>query len=459
MSYARASFRDPDARVLNDDDGRILRGLSARAARFDAELRTNGVMGALVRDAGLVASRPCPGVAPPDGWAAVIESPRVPVVSYPYEWSFGMLRDAALLTLRLTTHALERDVLLKDASAYNVLFHGARPVFVDVGSLAPYEDGTPWLAYGQFCDHFLAPLMLEAYRGIPFQPFLRSSLGGLSVSEQLAPMLSGRDLLRPAVLAHVKLRALLDARTKRLDTGARRELRRAKLPKAVVLANLGRLTRLVGRLASRASSTWADYECRNGYDAATSERKARFVEAACARVGPGALAWDVGANTGRYSRVLARHFEMVVAMDVDPGAVDRLYHDVQGTAEERAILPLVIDLMNPSPAQGWRGAERDPLLHRGRPALATYLALIHHVCLGQGVPLDEFLDLVRATSPAAVVEFVSIDDPMSQAVLATKVETHPGYDVARFRTLAAARGRILAEEALSATRTMFLLGS
>ena len=146
-------------------------------------------------------------------------------------------------------------------------------------------------------------------------------------------------------------------------------------------------------------------------------------------------------------------------MDVDPGAVDRLYHDVQGTAEERAILPLVIDLMNPSPAQGWRGAERDPLLHRGRPALATYLALIHHVCLGQGVPLDEFLDLVRATSPAAVVEFVSIDDPMSQAVLATKVETHPGYDVARFRTLAAARGRILAEEALSATRTMFLLGS
>ena len=458
MTYARASFRDPDARVLSDQSGRVLRALSARAAAVDAELRGNGLFDELVRAGRLVESRPCADVAVPAGWAALVESPRLPFVSYPYEWSFGMLRDAALLTLGLTARALERGAMLKDASAYNVLFHGAHPVFVDLGSFARYEEGTPWLAYGQFGDHFLAPLLLEAYKGVPFQGFLRGNLEGMSVSEQLAPLLSGRDLLRPGVLTHVKLRALLDARTKRLDTGARRELRRATLPKDAVLSNVRRLERLVTRLASRAPSAWADYDSANTYDAETSARKARFVDAAAARAGGGALAWDVGANTGRYSRVLARHFGCVVAMDADPGAVDRLYRTLRGTPEERTVLPLVVDVTNPSPAQGWRGAERDPLPARGRPVLATYLALVHHVCLGRGVPLDEFLDLVRETSGGAVVEFVAREDPMSQSVLATKVEAHADYDLATFRTLAGARGRILAEESLSATRTLFHLG-
>jgi len=457
VTFAPSSFRDPDARVLAVDGGRVVRVLSARAAAADAALRANGLLDELVRDRLLVPSAPTRDVTIPDGWAAAIESPRLPFVSYPYEWSFGMLQDAALLTLRLSERLLERGVMLKDASAYNVLFDGAAPLFVDVASLAPYEENAPWAAYGQFCDHFLAPLMLEAYRGVRFQPALRGSLEGLSVTDQLAPLLTVADLWRPGVLVHVKARALLDRRTRRLATSLRREVRRAAVPKAAVLRNLQGLHRIVSRLRSRTPSVWAEYDDANTYDAATLERKTTFVAAACERLGGGRLAWDVGANTGRYSRVLAERYRCVVAMDADAGAVDRLYRSVHGTPAARAIVPLVADLMDPSPARGWRGRERAALTERGQPDLALYLALVHHLCLGRGVPLDDFLDLACASSPASVIEFVAADDPMSQAILATKEAAHPGYDLAAFRTLATRRGRIVAETAVSPTRHLFLL--
>jgi hypothetical protein len=459
VTFLPASFRDPDARVLESDGTRILRALSARAAAEREAVESSGLLAALVADGLVVESARVPDATPPEGFAAVVASRRLPFPTYPYEWSFGMLRDAALLTLDVLARALERGATLKDATAYNVLFDGARPLFIDVASLVPHEDGTPWLGYGQFCDHFLAPLMLEAYRGIPFQPFLRGSLEGLSIGGQLSPLLGWRDWLRAGVLTHVKLRALLDRRTRDLPTEARRDVRRASLPRAAVLANVRGLRRLVGRLASRAGSVWAGYSEANTYDESLSARKEAFVAAAAERAGGGALAWDVGANTGRYARVLARRFATVVAMDADPGAVERLYREVRGTSDERTLLPLVVDVMNPSPAQGWRGTERATLPARGRPDLALYLALVHHLCLGRGVPLDGFLDLVRETSRLAVVEFVAREDPMSQRLLATKLEQHADYDVEAFRRLARARGEIVAEEALSSTRSLFLLRS
>ena len=457
MTFLPASFRDPDARVLESDGPRILRALSASALAEREAVEKSGLLRDLVEAGLVVDSAPAPDVAPPDGFAAVVASPRLPFPSYPYEWSFGMLRDAATLTLDVLERALERGATLKDASAYNVLFDGARPVLIDVASLVPHADGTPWLGYGQFCDHFLAPLMLEAYRGVPFQPLLRGSLEGVSIGGQLAPLLGGRDWLRPGVLTHVKLRAMLDRRTQGLATESRKEVRRVSLPRAAVLANVRALRRLIGRLASRAPSVWASYEDANTYVADLSARKEAFVEAAGARAAAATLAWDVGANTGRYARVLARRFATVVAMDADPGAVDRLYAAVRGTAEGRAVLPLVVDAMNPSPAQGWRGTERTTLAARGRPDLALWLALVHHLCLGRGVPLAGFLDFVRETAPLSVVEFVAREDPMSQRLLATKLEQHPDYDVDAFRALARARGEILAEEKLSPTRWLFLL--
>lgn len=455
MSFDPSSFRDPDARLIRRDADRVLRALTPTAAEFDRDLRAKGLLDALVEAGLLVESAPCADEPVPEGFAAVIAARRLPFVSYPYEWSFRMLQDAALVTLEVTERALQSDVVLKDASAYNVLFDGPRPVFVDLGSFAPLVEGTPWLAYAQFCDHFLAPLLLEACRGVPFQPFLRGNVEGLAIATQLAPLLSARDLLRAGVLTHVKLRAFLERRVQRIETGARSELRAAQLPKEAVLRSVRKMKRLISSLRSAYTGVWADYETSNTYEPAMVERKVRFVAEAAQRAGGGRLAWDLGANTGRYSEILAEHFAVVVAMDGDPAAIDRMYDRVKSRTS--AILPLVVDLMNPSPAQGWRGRELAALSERGRPELATYLALVHHLCVARGLPLDAFVDFVRATSPHAVVEFVGIEDPQSQRILATKVVKHQGYDVDSFRTLATRAGRIVAEEQVSPTRTLFHL--
>lgn len=459
MKFDPASFRDPDGRVLTDAAGRILRVLSERTAEIDAHLRTSGALDELVRKGLLVESWRRADLGVPEGWAAIVESARVPVTSYPYEWSFHMLRDAAALTLELTEEALRHGAIVKDASAFNILFDGAHPTFIDVSSFERYEDGTPWLAYGQFCDQFLAPLMLEAYRGVSFQSFLRGNLGGISAGGQLSPLLGARDLLRPGVLVHAKMRAMLDRRSQGLSAPGRRRVRAVRLPKQALLHNLRGLRRLVSRMKSRAPSTWADYEERHGYAAEAAARKSAFVERACRESAGRRLALDAGANVGRHARILARTFDHVAALDADPGAVDRLYLQLKGTPEERKILPLVVDLMNPSPSQGWRGRERSSLGERMRPDLALYLALVHHLCLGAGVPLEEFVELVAETSPLAVVEFVSAADPMSQTLLATKAVSHAGYDLESFRALVARRGRILAETVVSPSRSVFLLHS
>ncbi|MEO8601161.1 MAG: methyltransferase [bacterium] len=454
MSFAAGSFRDPAARVLADDGPQIRRVLSAAAAADDTRLRAAGLFDELERAGWLIASRRRDDVPAPDGWSAVVESPRLPFVSYPAEWSFGMLRDAALLTLQITERALERGAILKDASAFNVLFEGAQPRFVDVSSLMSRDGDGPWHAYGQFCDHFLAPLMLEAYRGVPFQSWLRGSLEGLDIGT-LARLLSARDLVRPGVATHVMARTALERRSGTLAPAARHAARGLALPAAALLRNVRSLQRLVAGLRSRAVSPWADY--RDAEDHALSARKAAFVAAAGARLGGGQLAWDVGANSGRYSRLLAEHYAYIVALDADAGAIDRLYAELRGSDEARRVLPMVVDVMQPSPPRGWRGRERASLVERGRPQLALYLALIHHLCLGRGVPLAEFLDFARDTAPAAVIEFVAAEDPHSQALLASRTAQHPGYDLANFRRLAAARFQILDEAALTPTRQLFLL--
>ena len=458
MTFAPSSFRDPDSRVLALDGTRVVRALSARAAAIDLALRRGGQLAALERDGLLIASEPCEDVAVPDGWAALIQSPRLPFVSYPYEWSFGMLQDAALLTLRLTERLLADSVLLKDASAYNVLFAGVAPRFIDLGSFAAYEAQAPWAAYGQFGDHFLAPLMLEAFKGVAFQPFLRGNLEGMSVTDQLAPLLSVADLRRPGVLLHVKARALLDRRGRGLSTADRRAVRHAALPKEALLRNLRGLQRLVSRLRSTAPSVWAGYDEANSYEAAAIAQKTTFVAAAAERLGGGALAWDVGANTGRYSRVLAQHVGTVVAMDADAGAVDRLYRrcrrirrpgrSCRWSWTSWILRRRVAGVVASAPAFWSAGGRIWRCIWRSCTTSASGVA---------------FRSPTSSTSSArrrmpAVVEFVAADDPMSQTILATKAVTHDGYDLASFRDLVTRRARIIADEAVSATRQLFLLG-
>ncbi|MGH2996480.1 MAG: methyltransferase, partial [Gaiellaceae bacterium] len=424
------SFRDPDSRIVVSD-GRVLRLLSEQGLADWRALSSSSLFAELVDEGKLVATQEAEDVPAVRGGlhgpvAAALEHEVVPFVSYPYEWTFGMLRDAALLQLELVRRAIEAGMMLKDSSPYNVQFRGARPVFVDVGSFEPLREGEPWAGYRQFCTLFLYPLLLQAWKDVPFQPWLRGRIDGISPQE-CRNLMSARDLLRRGVLTHVVLHSKLERRYADSTRDLKRELKSAGFRKELIVANVKGLERLVSRLRwARSRSAWSGYGLTTTYSAADAERKKQYVAEAVAAERP-RLVWDLGCNEGRHARIAAETADHVVAMDADAVVVDRLYNELghEGTTN---VLPLAVNIVDPSPGLGWRGLERRPLPERGSPDLTLCLALIHHVSIGGNVPVAEFLDWLHGLSTALVIEFPTPEDPMVQGLLARKRPgDHPDY--------------------------------
>jgi hypothetical protein len=450
------SFRDPDSRIFTADD-RVLRLLSAQGLADWRALLSSGLLddvsGKVVRTREVEADVP---QALHGGVAAVLEHDRIPFVSYPYEWTFTMLRDAALLQLELLRRAIEKGLILKDSTPYNVQFRGAQPVFIDVGSFEQLREGEPWAGYRQFCMLFLYPLLLQAWKDVAFQPWLRGSLDGITPHEARS-LLSTRDLLRRGALSHVVLHDRLERRYEAKEADLKGELRKAGFKKELILANIRGLERLIQRLRwEPARSTWSEYGSETTYSHEDAERKATFVAEAVTAERP-RLVWDLGCNEGRHSRIAAETAEYVVAMDADSLVVDRLYRSL-GDENESRILPLAVNVVDPPPAQGWRGQERQPLLDRGRPDLTLALALIHHVSIAGNVPIAEFLDWLHGATGSVVIEFVSPEDPMARRLLARKRPgDHPDYRADWFEQCLRERFEIVRSEQLAAgARTLYL---
>jgi len=446
MSAARiepGSVRDPHSRVV-EADGAVLRLLSEQGLRDWSALAASELFRKAVAEGKLIGTEDetlqqsvakSDAVDLPaglvDGAAAVLRHEVVPFVSYPYEWTFAMLKDAALLQLELLRGALDENLILKDSSPYNVQWRGARPVFIDVGSFERLREGEPWVGYRQFCMLFLYPLLLQAYKDIPFQPWLRGRLDGIEPQE-CRNLLSWRDLLRAGTLAHVFLLARLERRHADTDRNVKRELRQAGFKKELIVANVKRLEKLVRRLEWRpGASEWSGYGALGHYTDADSGRKADFVRRVAGERN-WELAWDLGCNDGRYSRLVAEHARYVVAMDSDAAVVDGLYRSLRDGGEA-SILPLFVDVVDPSPALGWRGGERRTLSGRGTPELTLCLAFIHHVAIGGNVPVRDFLEWLRSLGTRLVIEFPTTDDPLVRRLLARKQEgTHPDYERGHF---------------------------
>jgi ribosomal protein L11 methylase PrmA len=416
------SFRDPLSRVYVAPDA-VWRGLSADGlADFEAYAATEAYRTALA-DGRLIGTTQVPVDEAPvgDGWAGALRHDRVRVLSYPYEWTFSMLRDAALLQLDLSREALAEGVLTKDATSYNVQFEGSRPVFIDLGSFERLVPGEPWAGYRQFCELFLNPLLLQALAGIPFQPWLRGSLNGITPT-QAAAALGPRQRLRRDVLTHVRLHARAEAHYADADAerDVRSELKAAGFGPKIIDAQMGNLRRAVERLEWKASaSTWSSYSDRGHYTDRDLEAKAGLVTAATAAL-DAPMVLDLGANDGRFSRVaVAAGASLAVAVDGDHLVVDHLYRQLRSEGETR-ILPLVLDLADPSPGLGWRSRERPSFVERVRPDLVLCLAVIHHLALSNTVPFDEIVAFLHDFDAPVVVEMPHRDDPMAARLLSRK---------------------------------------
>jgi hypothetical protein len=453
--FEPGSFRDRSARIFYRD-GQVFRALRPPADAAWQRFSSTACFRRFRDSGGLVATEE---VLLDDslaraGWTALLRHDRVPFVSYPYEWSFGMLKDAALLQLDLLLAALDECLIVKDCSAYNVQWIGARPVFIDITSFEPHTAGQPWVSYRQFCQLFLYPLMLQAYKAVPFQPWLRGSLEGIS-PEAADAVMSARDHLRAGVLLHVHLQARAQRAAAATTRDVRSDLARAGFNTALIQNNVRGLRRIVSDLSWQSEqSTWSDYATTHGYEAADASAKIEFVRQAMG-LRSRRLAWDLGANVGVFSRMAAEHADYVVAMDGDHLTVERLYRSLRDASASR-ILPLMIDLADPSPGMGWRGIERRPLDARGQPDMVLALALVHHMVISANVPLDDWIEWLTGLAPELVVEFVEKEDPMTRRLLRNKDDQYGEYTRDNFERLLEARMRIVRTQPMrSGTRVLY----
>ena len=355
----------------------------------------------------------------------MLEHERIPFVSYPYEWTFDMLRDAALLHLKLLESLLQHGWILKDATAYNVQFRGVQPLFIDVLSFAPLQPGEPWAGYNQFCRMMLYPLMLEAYKQIPFQPWLRSELEGID-PVIFGQMFRGIERFRRGVITHVVAQAYLQRRFSSADYSVRQQIKVAGMTPAMISRNVTKLRKLLIDLhLPKESTTWSHYSRAHYADDALARKETFVRESIAGRNFK--LAWDLGCNDGRFSRIVGDTANTVVAMDSDAGSVNGLYCDLrkEGLAN---ILPLLINVANPSPSQGWAFRERSSLIERGKPQFTLALALVHHLVISANVPLGALLQWLSQITGELVIEFVSKEDGMVQRLLLNKDDTYSDYN-------------------------------
>ena len=397
-------------------------------------------------DAGLAAAPPAYRVIQPD---------QLELISYPYEWSFSQLQDAALVTLRAQALAADAGMTLRDASAYNVQFHRGRPVLIDSLSFERAEADRPWAAYRQFCEHFLAPLALMSRVDVRLGRLLRDHLEGIPL-DLAARLLPGRTRLSFGLGPHIHLHARAQ-REHADDNAAPGQGGGASMSAKRLATLIESLRDTVSGLAWEPTGTaWADYADNTSYDDDATAAKALAVGEALSRIG-GQRAWDLGANTGRYSRLAADAGYRVVALDIDPAAVERGYRAIR--ADGRGdILPLLADITDPSPALGWANAERASLLERIDTDVILALALLHHLAIGSNVPLDMIASLFARLAPHAIVEFVPKEDAMVQRLLASRRDIFPDYTIDGFRAAFERDFEIVAQTPIKGSpRTLFHL--
>ena len=442
------SFRDREGRVFYRED-KVYRALSPKALEDWRALEQTAFFQRAQQDGRVVATSETDAAQRPDdddealSWAGVLEHERVPLISYPSEWSFGMLRDAALLQLDLLLDALEEGFVLKDSSAFNVQWRGTDPVFIDVPSFQRLEPGEPWVGYLQFCQQFLYPLLLTAHKDVPFNGWLRGQVDGLQPADMSA-LFSGLGRFRRGVFTHVFLQAKLAAATADAPRAVRNEARELGFSAELIKNNARRMRKLVAGLEwKRSSSEWSSYGSSHNYSEEEHRAKESFVARAAASR-DWHLLWDVGCNDGRFTRVAAAHCREAVAVDIDPLVVDRLYQDLRSRPVEGArVLPLVGDVADPTPARGWRGLERASLQDRMQPDLLLALALVHHLVIGRNVPTAQLVEWLASFGCHLIVEFPTRRDSMVKRLLLNKEDHYDDYRVEFFEERLARHFEIL----------------
>lgn len=420
-----SSFRDPSGVVFYQDDVLYRQVNPCYKEQFDT-LMSSGLYQKLVDKKLLVSHEIMPESDNSTGSAYIVRPERLSFISYPYEWSFGQLKDAALATLKINRYAADHSMILKDASAYNIQFVRGTALLIDTLSFDFYEEGRPWVAYGQFCRHFMAPLLLMVYTDIRLSQMLRLYIDGIPL-DLASKLLKGKGGF--TAKQHIHWHARLS--TKHAEDGKNADkIKIFQIKKQSYIAMIDNMIREIEKLELKGVKTeWGEYYEHTNYsdEASTSKEEivASFVKEARPRV-----VWDFGANDGRYSKIAGKFGAEVVAFDIDPIAVERNYQEVKRT--RIAMLPLIMDLTNPSPSIGFANRERPSVFVRQSADCIMLLAVIHHLAISNNLPLAKVASWLSEICKYLIIEFVPKEDSQVRTLLATRDDIFPNYTTTGF---------------------------
>jgi len=376
--------------------------------------------------------------------SVALEHPRLPLISYPYEWTFSQLKDAAIAHLDLQIVAIDSNVVLTDATPYNMQFHESGLFHIDVLSLRPYREGEYWIGYNQFCRLFLVPLLLEAWSGVPFQPLLRGAIDGMKLSDAQYLLPAAKRFFSINGLLHITIHANSESSGSSSKKSDGKTTQRS-IPKTRYRAMLTEMRAWIQGLQTgrRSKSFWNEYSEVNSYSQHMHEVKKTFV-AKFIRNSEARSIWDIGGNTGDFSAVaLDEGAHQATVIDGDLDSLEKAYTRRKDNALN--MLPLVMDCADPSASLGWNQKERQGISQRARADAVLALAVVHHLAIGRNIPLQEVVDWLIGLAPRGIIEFVPKEDPMVKQMLMFRDVEFVDYNEAAFRSYVSRIGRIVDE--------------
>ncbi len=422
-SNVSGSFRDPSGFIFSHS-GIIYRQVNQVYKEHYDFLIASGLFGELTRTGLLIPHAEVDTMlAKSPEVYKVLQPEAIKFTSYPYEWCFSQLKDAALITLEVQKRALKSGITLKDASAYNIQFVRGKPLLLDTLSFEKYVEGEPWVAYRQFCQHFLAPLALMSYKDIRLNQLLRVYIDGVPL-DMASSLLPFRSRFNLPVLLNIHMHAASQKRY--ADKPVSAKALDKKMSRTSFLGLIDSLESCIRGLSWKPRGTeWADYYADDSYSPPALEHKKLVVSEFLDSTKP-KNAWDLGANIGVFSRLASDRGTETMSFDIDPACVELNYR----TAIERGeihLLPLLIDLTNPSPGIGWENTERMSLVERGGADMVMALALVHHLAISNNLPLARIAGFLRKLCRTLIIEFVPKSDPKVRKLLATRKDVFPDY--------------------------------
>lgn len=452
MNKLNASFRDPAGFIFTSSQGEILRQINQIGAEEFDLMHSSGLYDTLVKKKFLIPHQEVDNVYA-DAYKT-IKPERLPFISYPYEWSFGQLKDAALLTLYIQKAALKKGMSLKDSSAYNVQFVSGKPVFIDTLSFEVYEEGKPWVAYKQFCQHFLAPIALASMTDIRTLDLLSSNIDGIPL-DLASALLPRKSKFKFSLATHIHWHA----KTQQKYAGKQTNQKAGKgVSKMAMLGLIDNLVNAVKSLKWNPKGTeWGEYYTFTNYSDSSFDEKKSLVAAYIEEAKPTTV-WDLGANDGTFSSIAALKGIETVAFDIDPIAVEKNYRRVK--QDNIPMLPLQLDLTNPSTGIGWAHEERDSLEQRGKADVVMALAIIHHIAISNNVPLEKVADYLSRLGNHVIIEFVPKEDSQVKILLATREDIFVSYHIEGFEKAFTQYFDIVKKQQVGdSLRTLYLLKS